>query len=389
MSNFTVRNILNGKINVKDLDTSALVWIYRAIAHHKSDMADISKYFEELEIKKAENEREKAFQSQFPIVLDAIQLLQKDQYLMNLDIKFINTLQINGIIEIVENMQRESEVTVYNNQLISHVAYNDDKAREIADSLVSRNYWSDAIRFHLIRNEIIDYYYDDDNKKLIIKNGNIALLDGQHRVRAMEYALIQEPTLQYDFPVILSIGTIKDGQHIIAQHEKLQPISKNVIKTYQKTVANEIVRKLEVNEEINDVYKFVDTIQKINVKAGFVLKAEIIDAISKYYTPNDYSLKEQSNLVNWLVEFLMEIAYNCENDFRDYIKNEKWSTNHFVFPAYIWLSSELRNKSNWKQILTDLLGKIDFTNRPWRVGAAKPDQIIIKKFKEVIEIECS
>lgn len=389
MSNLTIQNILSGKIIVKSLETSALIWIYRAISKHKADMPDISKYFEELEIKKADNEKEKALQSQFPIVLNAVPLLQKDQYLLSMDIKLVNRLQLNGIIEVIENMQRESEITVYNGQLITHVAYNDDKAREISNSMLQRNYWSDAIRFHLIRNEIIDYYYDIENKKIVIKNGNLALLDGQHRVRAMEYALIQEPTLEYDFPVILSIGTIKDGQHIIAQHEKLQPINKNVIKTYQKTVANEIIRKFETNEEIAEIYKFVDTIQKIQVNAGFVLKADIIDAINKYYNVDNYSLKEQSDLVKWLVEFFMEIAYCFENDFKNYIKNDKWSTNHFVFPAYVWLSSYLRNNIEWKKILLELLGKIDFTKKPWRVGTAKPDLVIIKMFKEVLQYENS
>lgn len=389
MSNVTIQNILSGNLNVDDLDTSVLIWIYRAISEHKS-MPDITRYFEELEIKKADSEKEKALQSQLPLTFNAIPLLQKDQYLLCLDIKVINSLQANGVIEVIENMQRESEITIYKGQLISHVAYRDDKAREIASSILERSYWTDTIRFHLINNEKMDYVYDTENKKIIINDGNIALLDGQHRVRAMEYALVQEPTLQYDWPVILSIGTVKDGQHIISQHEKQEPINKNVVKTYQKTIANEVFRKFETNEEIMGIYKFVDTTQKLNAGVGFVLKSDMIDAINKYYSVEKCSLKEQSMIVKWLVEFFMEVAFYFEEDFRNYIKNTKWSTNRFIFPALVWLSREIKEKDSWKDILTNVLNETDFENRLWKTGASKPDAFIIKHFKQGVEkYECS
>lgn len=388
MTNATVNNILLKKINLINLDTSALIWIYRAIFNSTTGLLpNITQYFEEIELKNADKEKEKAFKSQFPLQFNAIPLLQKDQYLLSLDIKFINELQLNGILEVVENMQRESEITVYNGQLISHVAYNDDKAREISDSLVSRNYWSDAIRLHLINDDNADYYYDQDAKKLIIKSGILAILDGQHRVRAMEYALIEEPSLRYDFPVILSVGTVKDGQQIIAQHEKLEPINKHTIKTYQKSVANDVFKKLENNDDIRDIYKFVDTIQKIQVKAGFILKGDMIDAIGKYYPVNNYKLREQSDLIKWLIEFFMEIAMYLEDDFRLYIDCNRWSVNRFVFPAFVWLSSELKNKPNWKTILKNLLCRVDWDNRPWKTGIYKPDIVIITAFREIMKNE--
>lgn len=391
LSNATALDILRGSINVKDLDTSALIWIYRAISEINI-LPDITKYFEELEIKKADKEKEKILHSEFPLIFDAIPLMPKEQYQIVISAKVINQLQLSGVLTIVENMQRESEIVVYNEQLISHVAYNDDRAREISDSLENRDYWSDTIRFHLIKNEIIDYYYDEENKKIIIKNGNLALIDGQHRVRAIEYALIHDPSLQYDFPVILSVGTIKEGRGIIAQLEKRQPINKHTLKTYQNTVANKIITKLEANEDINDIYKFVDTNQKIQVKAGFILKSEVIDAVAKYYSVNkNTTMKEESDITKWLVEFFMEIAYYFETDFKSYINLpvKRWSVNHYIFPAYIWLSSVLRNEHNWQYKLNEILNKIDFNNRPWRHRTKKPDEIIINKFKEVMNNECS
>lgn len=387
MNNSTIQGILSGSIKIDTLEVSALIWIYSAIRKYKIELPDIKKYFEDVEIKKASLEKEKTIQSRYPLIFDAIQLRQKDQYSMILSIKEINELQVAGIIQVDSNMQRESEIVVYNGQLISHVAYNDTKARDIAKLLVEREYWSDAIRWNLIKDDVADYTYDPESKKLMIKKGTVVLLDGQHRTRAMEYALIQDPSLEYDFPVIISIATVKEAQNIIAQHEKLQPINKNLIKVYQKSDANDIVRKLEINDDISKIYKFVNTPQGISSKAGFVLSGDIVDAIKEYYSVSKISLKEKNELSNWLIEFFTEIIYEMEDDFKNFrtLDSNRWTTNRFVFPAYVWLSSELRGKENWKDILRDLFNKIDFNKKPWMVGQAKPDKIIIKTFKEVLK----
>lgn len=387
MSNSTIRDILSGRILISNLEISALYWIYGAIKKIKSDLPEVTHFFEEIEIKKAESEREKSIQSQFPLVFIADQLKPKEEFNITLPIKNIIELQKSGIIQIDSAMQRESEILIYNGQLISHVAYDDSKAREISKLLLSRDYSPDPIRLNLVKDIDAKYIYDADTKKLIIHGGNIVLLDGQHRMRAMEYALIQEPELEYSFPVIFSIATVKKAQVIIAQHEKLQPINKNLIKTYQSSVAGDIVRKLEIDDNISSVYIFVDTIQALYAKAGFVLTGDIIDAINDYYKVSDYTLKEQSELTKWLIEFFMEIAIYMEDDFKNFrsIKN-KWNTNRHIFPAYIWLSGVLKGKSNWKDELQRLINSIDFDmiNKPWVLGASKPDKYIINKFKEVL-----
>lgn len=387
MNNSTINNIVFGRVHVSSLDVSALYWIYGAIKKIKSDLPDVKYFFEEIEIKKAENEREKSIQSQFPLVFEAIQLKPKQEFNITLPIKNLIELQKSGVIQMDAAMQRESEILIYNGQLISHVAYDDSKAREISKLLISRDYSPDPIRLNLVKDTEAKYIYDNDTKSLIIHAGNIVLLDGQHRMRAMEYALIQEPELEYSFPVIFSVATVKKAQGIIAQHEKLQPINKNLIKTYQSSIAGDIVRKLELDDNISSIYIFVDTIQALYAKAGFVLSGDLIDAINDYYKVSDYSLKDQNDLTKWLVEFFMEIAYVMENDFKNFrtIKN-KWNTNRHIFPAYIWLSIILRDNPNWKDILHKLLDSIDFdmAKRPWILGASKPDRYIINKFKEVL-----
>ena len=387
MSNSTINNIVFGRTHVDSLDVSALYWIYSAIKKIKSDLPDVKHFFEEIEIKKAEREREKTIQSQFPLIFIADQLKPKQEFNITLPIKNIIELQKSGIIQIDAAMQRESEILIYNGQLISHVSYDDSKAREISKLLLSREYSPDPIRLNLVKDIDAKYIYDSDTKKLIIHGGNIVLLDGQHRMRAMEYALIQEPELEYSFPVIFSVATVKKAQGIIAQHEKLQPINKNLIKTYQSSVAGDIVRKLEIDDNISSVYIFVDTIQALYAKAGFVLAGDIIDAINEYYKVSDFSLKEQSELIKWLIEFFMEVANYMEDDFKNFrsIKN-RWSISRHIFPAYIWLSAVLEDNIKWKDELRKLINSLDFDmiKRPWSLGASKPDRYIINKFKEVL-----
>jgi hypothetical protein len=353
-------------------------------------MPDIKRYFEEIEIKKAENDREKTIQSQFPLVFKVVPLFQ-NQYSTALTMKAINELQLSGVIQINENAQRESEITVFDGQLISHVSYNDNKSREIAESLLNRKYWVDPIKWNLIDDISAEYDYDQDEDTVTIRKGSIALIDGQHRTRAIEYALIQDPSLEYRFPILLTIGTIREAQDNINQHEKQSPINKHKIKTYQASVENNIFRKFETNEEIREIYKFADTIQALQAKAGFILKADMIDAINTYYKVSDFSKKEQNDLAKWLVDFFLEIGDIFENDFKNFrnISDSRWSVNRFVFIAYVGLSSIFYNYENWKLKLHNLLDDFDFSNnnKPWISGASKPDKSIISKFKEVLKNE--
>lgn len=365
----------------KDFSTYSeedLLLVYYNLANGVKGAKDIKNYFEQIEIDNALSRRTKRRMD--TLTFEAVKIEPLDQYALILSAKEINELQLSGRIEIDSTMQRESKTVEYNNQLITHVVYNDHKAREIGETLANRNYWSDAIRWNLMDDDTAKYHYEDG--MLIVESGRIVLLDGMHRSRGIEYALLKDPYLEYYFPVILTIADREKAQSIIAQHEKLSPIKKSVVKSYQNTPANSILKEIKNNSTIKKLYKFTNDFNNIKNKTAFVFESSVVDAIEKYYDIS--TIRQQNETAAWLIEFLIETLYFFEDDYRNYVhvQNYKWSVHHYIFPAIIWLSKELQNEANWKDILEKVYSSIDFSidKKPWSDGSLNPTTFIINDF---------
>ena len=385
ITNLTAKNILSGKLFAANLGVEICYWLYVSFAKYRADLPPVDTYFEEHEIGLSKRSKEKKSSK---LVFDAVQLLPKEQFLLSVSAKDIYIAQENGSLKIDPSMQRESEIDLYNGQLISHVAYDDNRAREISNLLLSREYWSDSIRWNLVKDEEYSYEYDPVAKKIKINDGKLVILDGQHRTRAIEYAITNDPTLVYYFPVILTVGTIEEAQSIIAQHEKQQPINRDVVKSYQKSAANDILKVLMTDRKILRLYKFVNQIDAISMKVGFVFTTDILSAINKYYSPEKLSTNDKWKVADWLVDFFYEVGQIMEDDFTNYISVSafKWSVSRHFFVALVWLSKELSNVSDWKEKLDSVLGSIDFglSHRPWTVGTLRPENSIILIMKGVL-----
>jgi hypothetical protein len=139
-------------------------------------------------------------------------------------------------------------------------------------------------------------------------------------------------------------------------------------------------------EDIDSVYKFSNTLQEINQGGGFVLNSVLIDSIEEFY--NIESKSQEVKTRKWIVEFLNELADIFHKDFENYLvtKKIKWNVSPYAFGWYIYLSSVLQNKDNWEDKLLSIFSEVDFSiqNKPWKDGASKPDKLIVKHFKEVV-----
>jgi hypothetical protein len=388
MTNGEIQQIIGLVTDLNDVRTEILIWLYSSILKYHNDIPPLDHFFEQEEIKQAEIFQIKRIESQFPLrlkILDKLDPYHED-YLISLSIKQINSLQENGIFKLNVEMQRESEITTYNGQLISHISYDDDRSREIGDDMASYNYRSDTIRLILIIDGEEKYNIKDND--VIIRTGNIALIDGNHRVKGLEYGLLKNEDIELKLPVIFTIGTVQDGQIIINQSEKRQPLNKEFLKTYDNAPETNIVKKLKLSDELDKVYKFCKTPQEISKNAGFVIEGILIDYIKKYYNTKNISKKQQDVIRDWLIGFFNTIADFFNIDFNNFqnTKKIKWNVSPYCFAGYIQLSSYLQNKENWENLLIEFLSKINFNldNKPWKEGVSHPDKNIDKFFKEMI-----
>lgn len=87
----------------------------------------------------------------FPILA---RLTDNDNYLTALSIQDIANLKSVGIIQWKEGMQRETVITkLSDNDFISHIKYDDNRARAIGKSMSDGTFFPNSLRWHIVADE--------------------------------------------------------------------------------------------------------------------------------------------------------------------------------------------------------------------------------------------
>lgn len=309
-------------------------------------------------------------QVRFPLKLQVLKKMSdKEEYLLCLPITFVLQMREAGLLQIRSDMQRESELSVYDGKIVSHVKYSDKAARQIGEKIANNQYWSNMCRWHLVYDDHTDYSFNPNKNEIIIRSGVIAIIDGQHRSVGIEYALAKNPAANMFLPIMLTVGDPRTAQNIIAQEETRQPIEKTHILQYENTVASNVGNYLFLNSDINSIYRFVETETQEKTGLGFVIKNDLIKAIQKEYKTDiekSQSKMLQIKMQRWLVDFLVELAINLEDDFCNYKqrRNTRWSVRSEAIYLYVHMAHELDGMPDWKKILMDIIHKIDFNINP-------------------------
>lgn len=323
------------------------------------DILPITEYFTEKEIRDAEKIKAKKRLSNFPLVFENVIQLDKSSYLLNLSIQDIVSLHNNGIIQIVPDMQRESVSFKYKDEIVSHVAYNDDVAREISKHILNGTYYSSTLRWHLVLSNAIqtEFGYDEENSRFFIQEGFIAEIDGQHRSAAMSYALLENPNIGQKFPIILSVGLPNIAQYIINQDEKRQPISKEHLKTFAYSKANSIVYQLSTDPSLLEYFSFVSTEDQAISKSNNINKnelAEVLDVIYKVEQNNPIENLEITNEIKTGLYYLSEVLKTNS----DITQTNGWMYVYFIVVKTIINHFGKLNADTWNNIVASVFQNI-------------------------------
>lgn len=381
-----IHDLLSGKKDLDSYPVEILVWIYGALKKYNDDIPKVDYFFTDKEIKASEVFQISRVKAQYPLQFEILRKPDPyhEDYLMSIPIKTLVTLLENGIIQLDPEMQRESEISSYNGILVSNIKFNPDAAREISENMSKNTYRTDMIRLILVTDGEEDYKVSSG--KLIVNSGNIALIDGNHRLRASEMAVAKYGNVDLELVVMFTVGTLKDGKYIIAQSEKRQPLNSERLKAFESTPESSIVKGFATSLDLDRVYKFCQTKEEFEKGVGFVLESILIDSVKKFYDMKSISKKKENSIKTWLVEFFNELADILNDDFANYraIKKSRWSATPYAFAGYIYLSSKLQDISDWQIKLQQIIKGIDFNKIPWRVNARNQDKVAVQVFEEVI-----
>ena len=364
--------IISNPERLNDINETILLLMYEALTQYETfKLKPVSDYFTELEVQEAKAVYIKTAKAKLPVKFPILaKLTDGENFLSVMSVQDIAALKSAGLIQWKEGMQREVVLTkLSDNEFVGHIKYDDERAREIGKSMIDGPFYPNSLRWHIVANEC-DYEVKDDC--VVLKAGYVAEIDGQHRDKGSEYALIQNPDIIMQMPIVLTVGSRSMAQSIINQDEKRAPINKDVVAQYKNAAGNKIAKLVYGSDELDRVLRFTDTEQGIRVKQGFFIKSEFGAAIEKYYTAR--SNVEQRKIAEWLIEFFNELATLKYDDFENFRTAKTITANHEMIIHYVYWSKLLKDKNDWKECLNKIISDFNFNDR--NLLKQKPEQCV-------------
>ena len=286
-----------------------------------------------------------------------VELVEGREYLSYVSVKTLEEIRRKGLIHLERNMQRESvAVKIGNDNFVYHINYDDKRAREIGNKIAKNQFHPNALRWHII-DGACDYSIKDN--EFILKDGFFCEIDGQHRDRGCEYALIENPAVEMNIPIIITTGNISYGQDIINQEEKRAPINRHFINSIENTSAKELFKLIKSNEDLDSTYRFVNSTQQKESGSGWIFEDVFINSLKEFFDTDNMSRKKMNEVANWIVGFLNDISDVYFNEFKNYSSCRHWAVSTYSIKIFICLASYFYGKDDYIEELEEILRRLD------------------------------
>ena len=256
--------------SLPDKTDEELFWLVQATNKYVRNKIDIKSYFTSHEMI-YENTRVIVENKEvYPLVFDNMIRVKTDQFIGVIDIDTLYSLYENQIINYNFNTQRNRRKGQYKPYV------NKRSVKEISQLMKDDDYVPDTITLNLNKdNPEVDYSYDEDNNRLIVRAGQLDIPDGYHRYRALIQTKLDNPDWEYTMELRIVNHDESKANKLISQSNKRNEINKTFLKTLNdKDPINMLINRL--NEDSRSLLK--DRISKQNMDA--------------YYAPDFYSAIE-------------------------------------------------------------------------------------------------
>lgn len=389
LSRLQFRKIWNETIELKELEDIMLCVLYSAISKYYK-INDVNLYFTDVEITESKNIVVNDGDLKYPLVLENAIRLSDDRFLIPMGTKFISKLDNSNLLIRERNAQRETIVKNYNGMTVEYIKIFPKAIEEIKQKLLSGEYYPDEMKFNLNDNGEASYKYDEENRTLTILSGDISITDGNNRTIGIVEAQDEDPELDTIFPITFTIYPLWKAQAQINQQEKKNAIIQTVVSSYENTSENDIVNNIIIDRNLSKYLKgkILKTKQNVNT-AGVFLFSDLSMAIKNAYDDSEIN-RYKKKTTEWVVEFLAEVSYILEDIFKDPRCSRKntWALDTVAVYVYMYLSKQLKEKTDWQKELESILQNIDFSKENSPLGKiAQKENLAAKKFVESLVIK--
>lgn len=225
---------------LSDVSDKEIYWIIDAINEVLSENNElylidniiIKNIFSDKEIQKYDKSKfEREIESVYPITFKVLKIAD-DQWLSTISSKKLFELYKNQIINYNKNTQRPLKQITKNGIKTYRINKNKSSVNSIKEDLKKGLFIPNCLTFNInMDNPSNEFYIDEDNKKLILQNGQFDLIDGFHRYSAITELLQENPDVEFNFGIWIMNFDENKSCRFIAQEDKRNKINKSYTKS--------------------------------------------------------------------------------------------------------------------------------------------------------------
>lgn len=244
---------LMGMKSLSGASVEELLWITKAIALHlnsnhsnrRAYSLKLDDYFSKPEMISYQKSKVPVYHEEvYPIVFENVLQVNDDQWVCVVDVDFLYQLYKRQLINYNKNTQRPLTKRSVNGVETYHITLKTQSVREIKELLSKSLFISNDISLNLnLDNQDVSFSYEKNS--IIVHSGQLDIIDGYHRFRAMMMAKAESENFNYKFIVNIMNFDENKACTYIAQEDKRNRISKQYSRSLDSTnLANTVVKRL-------------------------------------------------------------------------------------------------------------------------------------------------
>lgn len=400
------QQIASQNIAIDFMDTIDLGVIAESLFKTTNNPAiDPKLYFDDFELQKIKNFKLKIENENltYPVEFNFMRQYADKMWVGAISLKKYVKLHSSRISTYNFQTQRNPLYKSYKQLEIKRPNINPKSVIEMKEQMLTNNYYYDDVTLNILDdgNDKFDFNKRIDNiGDIILYPGTILnVIDGAHRLKAAEAALLESPNLEANFILVITNFDIDRANNYIRQKDKRNPISKEYIESKDiENLNNNTVKNINESPK-SDLKNLIVTDESLlNRGYGVTLFSIMSKTIEKLWQLK--VRKDSENLSEYLIEFFNELVAIFPDELKLKIKenrNKNYINHQNMFIYYLTIAKEIQGRSNWKELLYDIVqntnfdkenecwkGNVTYINS-WNIDSKLPD--IVSRYKKHIRSE--
>lgn len=345
---------------------------------------DPTTYFTKIEIEDGDKWKQETIKEQDkePVVFRDCIKINNNTWLTTVTNKDLyNMFNVRTLVYNVKTQRPLITREKANGNIIERIDINPKAVHEIESLIKEDLFIPDPFTINALYNENLNMEENEKARTVTFFSGELNLTDGNHRMRGEFKALVNNPTLIRNIPILLTRLTEERAKDYIFQKSQHNPLNADFKKTINPTrLSNQIIDFL--NTEKKSLLKGRIT------KDSSQLKAKGSKAVVEFNTLADsidltFNPKQQTELFA-MNKFIMNGLNHIINVFdillKDYSEAKTWC-------MYICMLYAIKDMDDWETILDNLLLDIDIKDVQFKAINKVSVKNIMAEIKPLLPIE--